>query len=341
MNHQLCLAPMLDWTDTHFRYFIRLLSPHCVVYTEMITTGALLHGDAHRFLKFHAAEHPVALQLGGSDPESLAQCAKLVSEYGYDEINLNVGCPSDRVQSGRFGACLMKEPSLVAECVAAMKESVETCRGEWRSPYARPLVSVKCRLGVDDQEDFALLENFIDQLKNAGCDHVIVHARKAWLKGLSPKENREIPPLNYPWVYQLKKSFPAFKIIINGGIKTVDDALTHLHFVDGVMIGRPAYENPYLFRQLEEKLFPENVGADLVSARSPLSFVKEYFPYIEEQLNVGVRLSCLVRPIMGMLNGLPGSRQWRRYLSTHSHLPDANIRVITEAVQKFEDFSGK
>jgi tRNA-dihydrouridine synthase A len=321
---------MLDWTDTHFRYFIRLLSPHCFLYTEMITTGALLHGDAQRFLRFHPAEHPVALQLGGSDPEVLAQCALLAQQYDYDEINLNVGCPSDRVQSGRFGACLMKEPGLVAECVVAMKEAVGATGGR------PPLVSVKCRLGVDEQQDFVLLESFIDILKNAGCDHVIVHARNAWLKGLSPKENREIPPLNYSWVYALKRSFPDLKIIINGGIKTVAEVLDHLQHVDGVMIGRPAYENPYVFRELERALFPEKVT---LSGASPLSIVTQYLPYIEEHLNVGVKLSGLVRPIFGIFNGLSGSRHWRRYLSTHCHAPDADISVVMSALREFEKFS--
>ncbi|MES2204558.1 MAG: tRNA dihydrouridine(20/20a) synthase DusA [Pseudomonadota bacterium] len=317
-SHKLCLAPMLDWTDTHFRYFIRLLSPHCVLYTEMITTGALLRGDAHRFLSYSSEEHPLALQVGGSDPEALAQCARLAKEYGYDEINLNVGCPSDRVQKGRFGACLMKEPNLVAECIAAMNESMTT--------------SVKCRIGVDDQEDYDTLENFVGLMQASGSHHVIVHARKAWLSGLSPKENREIPPLNYPWVYQLKKSFPTFPIIINGAIKTVEEAQSHLKYVDGVMIGRPAYENPYFFRELENVLFSEII-------ESPLSIVKKYLPYVEKQLNAGIRLSPLVRPIMGIFNGLPGSRHWRRYLSEHCHAPNAGIQVITDAFNEFEVFA--
>lgn len=319
-NHKLCLAPMLDWTDRHFRYFMRLLAPHCVVYTEMITTGALLYGDTQRFLNFDPAEHPVALQLGGSDPEALARCARIAAEYAYDEINLNVGCPSDRVQSGRFGACLMKEPRLVAECVSAMAENFSS------------LVSVKCRLGVDDQEDFALLEDFVATLQRAGCDHVIVHARKAWLKGLSPKENREIPPLNYPWVYALKHSFPDFKLIINGGIKTVKEALAHLQFVDGVMIGRPAYEDPYFFSELEAAIF-----SDVLPDR--IKMLHNYLPYIECQLAQGVRLSALIRPILGLFNGLPGARQWRRYLSTYAHRSDAGLSVVIEALETFSSFS--
>ncbi len=332
-NHQLCLAPMLDWTDTHFRYFIRLLSPHCFLYTEMITTGALLYGDAERFLTYHPIEHPVALQLGGSDPEALAKCAVLAANYGYDEINLNVGCPSDRVQSGRFGACLMKEPNLVADCVMAMRSIAATRRGDSCSSCSRPLVSVKCRLGIDDQEDFSLLENFIEKLKNAGCDHVIVHARKAWLQGLSPKENREIPPLNYSWVYELKKSFPDFKIIINGGIKTVAEAVDHINFVDGVMIGRPAYENPYLFSELEHALFSTPVP-------HRVQIVHQYVRYIQAQLATGLRLATLARPILGLFNGLPGSRHWRRYLSENMHAKHADAEVILGAMRELENFSG-
>lgn len=313
-SHKICLAPMLDWTDTHFRYFIRLLSPHCFLYTEMITTGALLRGDAKRFLRYHQDEHPIALQVGGSDPQALAQCAQMAKDYGYDEINLNVGCPSDRVQSGRFGACLMREPHLVAECVAAMKEYMTT--------------SVKCRIGVDDQEDYETLENFVGLLKQAGCSHVIVHARKAWLKGLSPKENREIPPLNYPWVYQLKKSFPQLPIIINGAIKTIEDVQLHLEHVDGVMIGRPAYENPYFFRELEAALYP------MVTKQSPADIVTAYLPYVQQQLERGLRLSLLARPILGIFNGLPGSRQWRRYLSEHMHAANADINIIHFALEK-------
>lgn len=334
LNHKICLAPMLDWTDIHFRYFIRLLSPHCFLYTEMITTGALLRGDAKRFLTFNQEEHPLALQLGGSDPHALAQCVKMALDEGYDEINLNVGCPSDRVQSGRFGACLMKEPNLVADCVSAMRAAAVGVTS------GGPFITVKCRIGVDDHEDYEILENFVGLLEKAGCSHVIVHARKAWLSGLSPKENREIPPLNYPWVYQLKRAFPDLGIIINGGIKTVEDVRHHLNFVDGVMIGRPAYENPYFFRELEEWLFSENVGA---TGRSPsesidsdrIDFVQQYLPYIEKQLNSGVRLSTLIRPILGIFNGLPGSRQWRRYLSTHGHLPGADARVIEDALRFF------
>lgn len=331
MNHKLCLAPMLDWTDTHFRYFIRLLSPHCVVYTEMITTGALLRGDAERFLKYSLAEHPIALQVGGSDPEALAQCAQLANQYHYDEINLNVGCPSDRVQKGRFGACLMKEPNLVAECVAAMRENIGAAVSH--SNFA---VSVKCRIGVDDQEDYDTLENFVGLLEKSGCGHVIVHARKAWLSGLSPKENREIPPLNYPWVYQLKKSFPLLPIIINGAIKTVEDAQAHLQEVDGVMIGRPAYENPYFFRELESVLYPDENRVGVESPQHRLDVVRQYLPYIVDQLELGVRLSTLVRPIMGIFNGLPGSRLWRRYLSEHCHVQNASIQVIIDALYEFD-----
>lgn len=328
MSHRLCLAPMLDWTDRHFRYFIRLLSPHCFLYTEMITTGALLRGDPQRFLSYSSEEHPIALQVGGSDPEALARCAHLAKECGYDEINLNVGCPSDRVQKGRFGACLMKEPGLVAECVAAMRETVGGAMG----------VTVKCRIGVDDQEDYSLLEDFVGLMAEAGCGQVIVHARKAWLSGLSPKENREIPPLNYPWVYQLKRAFPDLGIVINGAIKTVEAALVHLEHVDGLMIGRPAYENPYFFRQLEEAVFGVAHEPQLDVA---IMLVKSYLPYVNQQLALGVRLSPLVRPILGIFNGLAGSRQWRRYLSTNCHVAGAGVDVVEKALHEFSAFSGE
>ncbi|MBP9726858.1 MAG: tRNA dihydrouridine(20/20a) synthase DusA [Gammaproteobacteria bacterium] len=327
---------MLDWTDRHFRYFIRLLSPHCLLYTEMITTGALLRGDAQRFLAFSPEEHPIALQVGGSDPEALAQCARLAKEFGYDEINLNVGCPSDRVQKGRFGACLMKEPGLVAECVAAMRDVA----GDDMN------VTVKCRIGVDEQEEYSYLENFVDLIQRAGCRQIIVHARKAWLSGLSPKENREIPPLNYPWVYQLKRDFPELTIVINGAIKTVSDALMHLEHVDGVMVGRPAYENPYFFRELEEALFSvtsplagevARLARDRGQLQGPMTVIQRYLPYVEEQLSAGVRLSTLVRPMLGIFNGLPGSRLWRRHLSTHCHVPGADIQVVTKALTSLND----
>lgn len=346
---------MLDWTDRHFRYFIRLLSPHCVLYTEMITTGALLHNDPHRFLAYSDEEHPVALQLGGSDPEALAKCVQLAQHYHYDEINLNVGCPSNRVQSGRFGACLMKEPNLVAECVEAMRLAarasqtflgnahpvLDAPRHPWpahpSTMLAEPadrklLISVKCRIGVDDQEDYETLENFIYLLKNAGCDHVIIHARKAWLKGLSPKENREIPPLNYPWVYDLKKAFPDFKIIINGGIKNVPDALNHLEHLDGVMIGRSAYENPYFFCELEAAIFSQKLP-------DRFQLIHDYLPYVESQLAQGVRLSPLARPILGLFNGLPGARHWRRYLSQNVHQESAGIDILKGALSFIEKSS--
>jgi len=303
--HTLCLAPMLDWTDTHFRYFIRLLAPHCFLYTEMVTTGALLRGDPHRFLSYHPQEHPIALQLGGCDPKALSYCASMARRYGYDEVNLNVGCPSDRVQRGRFGACLMKEPNLVAECVTAMKEQAGSAM----------LVSVKCRLGVDNQQDFSFLERFVEAIQRAGCDHVIIHAREAWLKGLNPKENRDIPPLNYPWVYQLKAHFPALKIIINGGIKTIADAVDHLVHVDGVMIGRPAYENAFFFRECERAFFSTSAFCDEDSIKERLAIIRAYLPYVDAQLLEGVRLSRLLRPLLSLFNGIPGSKQWRRMLT--------------------------
>lgn len=319
LNHKLCLAPMLDWTDTHFRYFIRLLSPHSVLYTEMITTGALVHGHSQGFLKFNTEEHPLALQLGGSDARALAECTQMAYDYGYDEVNLNVGCPSDRVQSGRFGACLMKDPNLVAECIASMKAKISS-----KAKEKALRISVKCRLGVDEQEEFCLLEDFIRKLQQAGCDHVIVHARKAWLKGLSPKENRTIPPLNYEWVYELKRVFPNLPIIINGGIKTVDDSLLHLTQVDGVMIGRSACENPYLFAELESALF----ASPLIHR---LDVLDSYFSYMEKCLSQGIRFSSLIRPLFGLFNGLAGAKKWRRDLSLHSSSKHINIELIRSA----------
>lgn len=318
---------MLDWTDTHFRYFIRLLAPHCFLYTEMVTTGALLRGDAHRFLSYHPQEHPLALQLGGSDPAALRDCAQMARDYGYDEINLNVGCPSDRVQRGRFGACLMKEPNLVADCVAAMKEQVGGAM----------FVSVKCRLGVDNQQDFSFLERFIEAIQQAGCDHVIIHAREAWLKGLNPKENRDIPPLNYPWVYQLKTLFPALKMIINGGIRTIEDAAIHLSHVDGVMIGRPAYENAFFFRACERAFFPSSDFYDENIMTERLAIISAYLPYVEAQRIEGVRLPRLLRPLLSLFNGVSGSKQWRRMLTAAIQQGDdkACFSLIQEHIKKF------
>ncbi|MGV6826313.1 MAG: tRNA dihydrouridine(20/20a) synthase DusA [bacterium] len=305
---------MLDWTDRDYRYFMRLLTPSSWLYTEMVTTGAILHGDRERFLDFDTTEHPVALQLGGSDPEALARCTQLADRWGYDEINLNVGCPSDRVQSGRFGACLMADPSLIAECVTAMREST-----------TRP-VTIKHRTGIDDLDTYDLLSRFVATLTDAGCDTFIVHARKAWLQGLSPKQNRDVPPLHYEWVYQLKKEFPDNAIVINGGISTVDDMQTHLQHVDGVMIGRAAYHDPWIMAEAEQCL----LGKPLLFDR--IQIAEKMLPYIEKRLDEGMRLNQVTRHILGLFHGQPGAKQWRRHLSENAHLKGAGIAVVEQAL---------
>ena len=311
-SHRFCLAPMIDWTDKHFRYFIRLLTQHTVLYTEMITTGAILHGDRDYLLGYNTEEHPVALQLGGSDPSALAECAKIAEAYGFDEINLNVGCPSKRVQSGSFGACLMKEPDLVAECIAKMQAAVSIP------------VTVKSRIGVDEQEGYEALYHFVHLVQQSGCKTFIVHARKAWLEGLSPKQNREIPPLKYHYVYQLKQDFIDLNIVINGGINTIDAVDEHLRYVDGVMIGREAYKNPSFFLALEKNAY------DLTAKKN---IIQQYLPYIQQQLSAGVKLSALVRPMMCLFNGEPGSKHWRRHLSMYSHQKTADIVVVQQALE--------
>jgi tRNA-dihydrouridine synthase A len=316
LNRLISVAPMMDWTDRHDRYFLRLIAPHALLYTEMITTGALIHGNRQRFLGFDPAEHPVALQLGGSDPKALAVCAKMGEDFGYNEINLNVGCPSDRVKSGRFGACLMLEPAVVAECVLAMKQEV------------RVPVTIKCRIGVDEQDSYEELTQFISTIAQAGCEVFIVHARKAWLNGLSPKQNREIPPLRYDVVRQIKQDFPALTIVVNGGIKTVAEVEEHLQFVDGVMIGREAYSNPYCLAEIEKKLFaaPENINTrDVV--------IEKLLPYIEEQLKGNVKLSNITRHILGLFQGEIGARKWRRYLSENACKSGADGQVVKDAMQ--------
>ncbi len=314
---RLCVAPMMDWTDRHCRYFHRLLSQRARLYTEMVTSGAVLHGDRDRLLGFDPAEQPVALQLGGSVPAELACCAGIGEDFGYAEINLNVGCPSDRVQSGRIGACLMAEPALVAECVAAMRAAVTVP------------VTVKTRIGIDDRDSYEHLASLVDHLAAAGCATLIVHARKAWLQGLSPKQNREIPPLDYPRVYRLKRDFPQLTIVLNGGIVDLDQMALHLEQVDGVMLGRAAYQNPYLLASADQRLF----GAP---APSRAEIIKALLPYVERQLNLGVRLQTLVRPILGLYQGLPGARQWRRHLSEYAHRPGAGPDVILEARRRVE-----
>ncbi|MGB6976935.1 MAG: tRNA dihydrouridine(20/20a) synthase DusA [Gammaproteobacteria bacterium] len=295
----LSVAPMMDYTDRHCRYFLRLLSRKIRLYTEMVTTQAILRGNRQKILGYDAAEHPLALQLGGSEPDQLQQCAKIAADYGYDEINLNVGCPSHRVQAGRFGACLLKEPQLVAECVAAMKNAVDLP------------ITVKTRIGVDECDSYEHLWHFITTVAAAGCNTFVVHARKAWLKGLSPKENREIPPLNYDWVYRLKRDFPNLGIVLNGGVKNFQQIHTHLLQVDGVMIGREAYRNAYLLANLDQVFY--GVQRSVISR---VDLVEEYLPYIEQKLAEGTPFSLLSRPMIGLFQGTQGARYWRRNLTT-------------------------
>jgi tRNA-dihydrouridine synthase A len=306
---------MMDWTDRHDRYFLRLISPNSLLYTEMVTTGALIHGDTRRFLAYDQAEHPVALQLGGSDPKALAVCAKMGADAGYDEINLNVGCPSDRVTSGRFGACLMLEPALVAECVAAMRAVVQVP------------VTVKCRIGVDDHDSYESLQHFIKTIAAAGCEVFIMHARKAWLSGLSPKQNREIPPLRYDVVRQIKQDFPTLTIILNGGIKTMADITENLPHVDGIMIGREAYQHPYFLAEIEQQLFSTPMH---VNTRHRI--IENLLPYVAEQLQGNVKLSNITRHILGLFQGEKGAKSWRRYLSQNAHKPGAGIEVLQDAM---------
>jgi tRNA-dihydrouridine synthase A len=306
---------MLDWTDRYCRYFHRLISRHTLLYTEMVTTGALLHGDRARFLDFFPQEHPVALQLGGSDPEELAQCAHLGQEWGYDEINLNLGCPSERVRSGRFGACLMADPVLVAECISAMVERISLP------------VTAKHRIGIDELDDYARLARFVETLAGAGCRTFIVHARKAWLQGLSPKENREVPPLRYERVYRLKEDFPHLEFVINGGILTLDQAGRQLQRVDGVMIGRAAYHQPWLLAEADRSIFgtPDHPG-------SRHQVVERLLPLVETECGRGVPLKRITRHILGLFHGRPGAKKWRRYLSEHAHLPAAGPEVLARAL---------
>lgn len=316
LNRLISIAPMMDWTDRHDRYFLRLISPQVLLYTEMVTTGALIYGDTKRFLAFDPAEHPLALQLGGSDAKQLAQSAKLGEDYGYDEINLNVGCPSDRVKSGNFGACLMLSPHIVAEGVAAMSHAVKIP------------VTVKCRIGVDENDSYEELCHFIRLVSSAGCDVFIIHARKAWLNGLSPKENREIPPLQYNVVKQIKKDFPHLTIVINGGIKTLAEINGLLPDVDGVMIGREAYTNPYFLAEIQQAYFsPDTEKANRIDV------IEKLIPYIDEQLKSNIKLSNMTRHILGLFHKEKGARAWRRTISENAHKPGMNSRLIREALQ--------
>ena len=299
MNHSLVsVAPMMDWTDKHCRYFYRLISKNVQLYTEMITTKAILRGDKNRLLDFNDGENPLVLQLGGSDPKEMAKCAIIAEDWGYDEVNINVGCPSDRVLSGSFGACLMKEPKLVAQCVESM---IERCDIP---------ITVKHRIGIDDMESYDQLSDFISLISQKGCQHFIVHARKAWLTGLSPKENRTIPPLNYPWVYQLKKDFPKLKFTINGGIETCQDIEGHLDHVDGVMLGRSIYHNPFLLEQIELEIFKSKE-----STLNREQILRQFMSYIAEQSKLGVPVRSMSRHILGLYHGEANAKLFRRLLS--------------------------
>lgn len=292
------VAPMMDWTDRHCRYFHRLLSKETQLWTEMITTKAIIHGDKNRLLDFDAAEHPLVLQLGGSNPDEMATCAKIAEDWGYDEVNINVGCPSDRVQSGSFGACLMNTPQVVAQCVDAMRQSCDIA------------VSVKSRIGVDEMESYRELADFVSMVADVGCDNFIIHARKAWLQGLSPKENRTVPPLNYAWVYQLKKDFPQLTIGINGGIMTIDESLEHLHSVDSVMLGRVAYHQPYLLSEVDEKIYQKT--PNILSREQVLL---HFIEYMKNQSVQGVPIRSMTRHILGLYHAQPNAKKFKQLLS--------------------------
>jgi tRNA-dihydrouridine synthase A len=315
LERYFAIAPMMEWTDRHCRFFHRLLTRRALVYTEMVTTGAVIHGDRQRLLGFDPFEHPVALQLGGSDPRALAECAKIAEDFGYDEINLNVGCPSDRVQEGRFGACLMAEPVLVGDCVAAMKRSV-----------AVP-VTVKCRIGIDEQDPEHALEALTGAAEQAGVDALIVHARKAWLQGLSPRENRDVPPLDYDRVYRLKAQHPGLAVVLNGGIASLAEATAHLEHVDGVMMGRAAYQEPWRLLEVEPLLFGE--GAPF---STPKAAAEAFIPYIARELERGTRLHAITRHVLGLFRGVSGARAFRRHLATEAVKPGARAEVLAAAL---------
>ncbi len=318
LSRKLSVAPMMDWTDRHERAFLRTISRHTLLYTEMVTTGAILHGDRDRFLAFDPMEHPVALQLGGSEPADLAFAAREGAARGYDEINLNLGCPSDRVQRGRFGACLMTEPELVADCVAAMIGAVDVP------------VTVKTRIGVDDRDSYDELAAFVDKIAAAGCRCFTIHARKAWLSGLSPKQNRAVPPLRNEVVYDLKRDFPQLEIVLNGGVQTLEEAAEHLVRVDGVMIGRAAYQSPYILAEADRRFFaaPE-------APKDRETIIADFLPYVERRIAEGVPLKSITRHMLGLFNGLPGARAWRRCLAEEAHRPGAGPEVIEAALVRW------
>ncbi|KXI29536.1 tRNA dihydrouridine(20/20a) synthase DusA [Paraglaciecola hydrolytica] len=316
INRTISVAPMLDWTDKHCRYFLRQISQHALLYTEMVTTGAIIFGKGD-YLSFNSEEHPVALQLGGSDPTDMTKCAVKAQEYGYDEVNINVGCPSDRVQNGRFGACLMAEPQVVATCIRAMQAEVDIP------------VTVKSRIGIDEMDEYEDLTRFIETVAHGGCDTFIVHARKAWLKGLSPKENRDIPPLLYDRVYHLKEQFPHLHISLNGGVKTLDDAALHLQFLDGVMIGREVYSNPYILAEVDKRFY-----GDAHQVKSRVEVVMAMLPYIEQQIAQGARVWNIARHMLGLFQGQAGGRIWRRYLSQQGTKTGVGSELLTDALDQ-------
>src|SRR5918996_2695516 len=321
-SHRLCVAPMMEWTDRHERYFLRLIAPRVRLYTEMIPVGAILHGKADRFLRFDPAEHPVALQLGGADPDDLARCAEVGRRFGYDEINLNVGCPSGRVQNARFGACLMAEPDLVARCVAAMARAVDVP------------VTVKTRIGIDDQDSYGFLARLVEAVAAAGCPTLILPARKALLAGLNPKQNREVPPLRYDVVARVKREFPGLQVVANGGIRTLEQAKARLAEVDGVMIGREAYQNPYCLAVWQRELLGTT---DAIPRREEV--VARLLVYVEQELREGTPLKAITRHLMGLFNGLPGARAWRRHLAEAAHRPGAGPEVIDQALAQLRSCS--
>ena len=316
-DRRISVAPMMDWTDRHCRYFHRLLAPQALLYTEMVTSGAVLHGDRDHLLAFNPEEHPLALQLGGSDPEELARCTRIAQARGFDEVNLNVGCPSDRVQRGRFGACLMLEPLLVRDCIAAMTEVADVP------------VTVKCRLGVDECESYAYFSDFLHTVAESGCDIFIIHARKAWLSGLSPKENREIPELRYDWVYRIKQEQPRWTVVLNGGVSEVTEIGTHLGHVDGVMLGRAAYHNPWILVECQQYL---EAGFEPPQREEIVHAMQEY---CREQVALGVPVKHISRHMLGLFQGLPGARRWRRWISENAHRQNANHRLLGQALQHY------
>ena len=318
INRTFSVAPMMDWTDRHCRYLHRLISKNVLLYTEMVTAPALIHGDADRLLEFNQSEHPIALQIGGSHPNQLAQATRLGCEAGFDEININIGCPSDRVQSGRFGACLMKEPELVSECVTAMKEASTGAE-----------ITVKCRIGVDDQEPKRILPDFIDKVSQNGVSSFTIHARKAWLSGLSPKQNRDVPPLDYELVHEIKKERPELEIILNGGLQTFDQAVHEINKgLDGAMIGRTAYHNPMEILANADSLFETNTNKKTVN-----KIIDEMLPYIQNHLDTGGRLNQITRHMLGLFSGQSGAKIWKRTLSDEAHKKDAGVEVVQNALR--------